>query len=70
MQFPENATKSDKRFIKKMYIESLTTTLISHEQQVKDMEQTIKNHRKAINETKKHIKKYQSLIKDAEDTVI
>jgi peptidoglycan hydrolase CwlO-like protein len=34
------------------------------------MEKTIKRYKKDINETKKHIKKYQSLIKEAEETVI
>lgn len=70
MKFPENAKKSEKIFLKKIWIENLQKSVIDHEQRIKDFEKTIKNYRKLIAETKKHIKEYQSLIKDAEDTVI
>lgn len=70
MKFPEKATKKEKKFLKELYIENLTTSVTDHQKRIEDMRVTIKNYQRAIVETKANIKHYQELIKDAEDTVI
>jgi hypothetical protein len=70
MKFPENATKEEKEYIKKIYLENAKELLTTLEDQVKDWDETIKMYRKLNRMNKDRIKELKSGIKNAEDTVI
>jgi hypothetical protein len=70
MNFPENATKKDKIFLKKLWIDTLTGNLKDYEKTVKDFEAQIEASKKIVAENKDRIKRTKLAIKDAEDTEV
>jgi hypothetical protein len=68
--FPENATKEEKEYIKKIYLENAKKLLNNLEYQAKDWDDTIKMYQKLNRMNKDRIKELKSGIKNADDMVI